>query len=471
MNNKVMIISSIAVILMISIVTAGFSEWMTGRAVGTYTSSWYKYSNCQDSDNGSDFNIAGVVRVVRNGVVTNLKDKVQTRDRNIIREYACVQFSSYSKYRYIDKVCENGFEEVTANSPDGTSISNVARCVAPEAVVCVDTDGEGVIGKNPEESGAVYISNSQTVSFDKCITGTTSQKLKEFYCTANGQIDSMILECESSCTGESVAVEGKATANAGKCTPKPASCVDSDKGISDDGIIITIKGTTTAISEQGIVISKTDRCYITTKKKVEEFYCEGINLKSVIKNCTGNNVCVNGACSSPVCSDSDGGIKYTVLGTTTSAYGTATDVCVGDKTLLEFYCHSPTSKSIQHYSKQCVYDCVDGACTTGIGQVIEGASTGTEDPVPTETEVPAYTGTINSNCNQCLADGACTKGECHATTEGCYWADAVNCLSCVDVSCGTYANRQADCIEDRCGTGCVWDPNMFPNLGGYCKAA
>lgn len=91
-------------------------------------------------------------------------------------------------------------------------------------------------------------------------------------------------------------------------------------------------------------------------------------------------ITTQGSISSPLCSDSDGGIDFSVKGTTVGrtqsshTIGTYTDHCAGggsetyDGWMVEYYCSGniawPYYKSCPRFS-----ECVDGICQSGLSAV------------------------------------------------------------------------------------------------------
>jgi hypothetical protein len=176
-------------------------------------------------------------------------------------------------------------------------------------------------------------------------------------------------------------------------TTTPRSCSDTD-----GGKVYTIKGTVSGYYI-GNPYSYTDYC--TSGTALKEYYCSSRRQYSTSYTCSGTtNICVDGACvqqttttttttttmpvtttipatttTMPVttttiprsCSDTDGGIVYTIKGTVSGyKYGqpySYTDFCNTTAILNEYYC---TGVYYTWTSGNCASNtttqCVDGAC-------------------------------------------------------------------------------------------------------------
>ncbi|MEK6861315.1 MAG: hypothetical protein AABY07_05065 [Nanoarchaeota archaeon] len=121
-----------------------------------------------------------------------------------------------------------------------------------------------------------------------------------------------------------------------------------------------------------------DFCF--SSKWLEEAFCSSsrgdprttiIDCEGYFRNSTG--VCTNGACvqrrDNETCTDSDGGINYFVKGTARRGSNYATDFCMSNITLKEYYCSFNNIGSVNQ-SCSVFYNnrtnssmiCFDGAC-------------------------------------------------------------------------------------------------------------
>ena len=139
-----------------------------------------------------------------------------------------------------------------------------------------------------------------------------------------------------------------------------STCTDSDGGKNYNE-----KGFVTVTSNSGEV-KKYDYCSSGTTLK--ERYCSSGEAKTTSHTCPGS--CSDGKCissgGSGTCTDSDGGIDYSIKGTCVDDAGSNTDYCDGD-TLKEMYCdsHPYTGDNVCYVSSySCPGGCQDGRCIT-----------------------------------------------------------------------------------------------------------
>ena len=76
---------------------------------------------------------------------------------------------------------------------------------------------------------------------------------------------------------------------------------------------------------------------------------------------------ITGNVVSGFCSDSDGGKVYDKQGTATDKFGSLTDYCKNDRTLLENSCQQGRKRVTE--TIPCRYGCNEGACKSLLGRV------------------------------------------------------------------------------------------------------
>lgn len=327
---------------------------------------------CTDSDNGTDFSVAGTVSVdgsVYNDVCTDLK---------LVKEY----------------YCENGGMKNTIHMCDPGMRCEDGKCVVPEQR-CVDTDsGDDIYTRGTVNAGTII---SSTVSTDSCADNSS---VREYYCDGNrsaSRIESCpsrfscvngacsLVLCNDTDGGQSPNVLGTATDSGGSHTDFCASassvgeyycsggvaqsatldcqggricsggscafqCTDSDGG--NDTMTVGTVSVGTA--------NYTDSC--ASASAVKEYYCNGNSAASSSIECGVGYGCDAGKCvlSPSPCNDTDGGDSPTVRGTASTDFVSKTDYCIDSGTLREYYCPGPTGNPVSRD-----YNCTLSACSAG----------------------------------------------------------------------------------------------------------
>lgn len=220
------------------------------------------------------------------------------------------------------------------------------NCIQNISNSCQDTDNGKVKSVLGKVSG--YLNGNYYASQDVCLTNNT---LKEYYCNLT-QANFVSINCLSTeiCLG-------------GTCVAKKAdSCSDTDGGYNPytNGFA---KGFL-----NGVSYYKTDFC--NSNNNLTEYYCFKNKVVTTSTNCSGG--CLNGACQQVVlntCNDTDGGLiwnlKGTVSGKKNNVAYTKSDSCMGDKTLLEYYCSGGAYVMNQTYNCAITNSskfCSAGAC-------------------------------------------------------------------------------------------------------------
>ncbi len=231
-------------------------------------------------------------------------------------------------------------------------------CVTP-VLMCYDTDAQniGLVGSTQQDyedpfDGIPF--RSDTLN-DTCAAFDT---VTEYYCTG-GSRTSGNFTCPANfmCSG-------------GRCIPGTVSrsCTDTDGGIN-----VTVNGSVLfeIRDPQGNIIS-TDRANDTCldSGSVREYYCSANQPSSTILNCAANRTCLNGACVSISCIDSDGGRDYGRRGTVEVRQGgtlviNRTDACLTNITIDEVYCSPSGGLFVERANCPGGQVCQDGTCVPG----------------------------------------------------------------------------------------------------------
>ncbi len=243
----------------------------------------------------------------------------------------------------------------------------------------------------------------------------------------------------STCTNCSVSTQCPTglTCQAGLCTNQTTNqtrCSDTDGGIN-----FNVSGTAT--SSAG---SFTDYC-LSSNAALVEFYCLNGTIMNKTADCPYG--CSNGACMNqtvqPNCTDTDGGVNYSQIGTVVSPTGNFTDFCSSNaagNALVEYYCKGI---NVINMTVACPTNqtCTDGACITSPpacvsnGEACSAASPNCCDGFSCN----AASGTCAPNCSSGLVacNGLCVN----------YANDPNNCGSC-----GVECSPGQNCTDGACFT-------------------
>ncbi|MEM3364248.1 MAG: Kazal-type serine protease inhibitor family protein [Candidatus Micrarchaeia archaeon] len=255
--------------------------------------------------------------------------KGKTTKADVIKEDHCLDNNRVVKY-YCDNneikeavvFCQAGYVCSDGMCIEGcTTTSNLTD--TPYNIYMKDTVSAGNVSKT-----------------DYCIN---SQKVLDFYCAQDGQIDSQITVCPTGFICDD-----------GAC--KSNSCQDSDgKDIYTPGKAF-VRG-----------VEYTDSCISSTE--IKEYYCEGSNLQMFTKKCPAGYNCYGGACVnlSSTCYDTDVGQEIYVSGDViyqypTGYFTTYRDECIDSYRVRDYYC---TSKGdVDYVIQHCPagYVCSLGKC-------------------------------------------------------------------------------------------------------------
>jgi len=260
--------------------------------------------------------------------------------------------------------------------------------------------------------------------------------------------------------GESGDLSGKAEedeANEEDKITEKDNCKDSDGG-KDHSVYGWINFTT-----RGVKDSYLDRCAGRTNI-LYEASCNGIYPQIEQIDCSSfGMVCENGACvegdslgggeDDPAggvsCSDSDGGLDSSVLGTITYSNNTSfTDICFNESHVKEYVCGEKTNA----FLIPCRYGCEAGVCADSLG--------GGEDECTLDTDcgpdgfvegIPPFCDKSKSSILKFYVTWSCEEGTCKSETTS---KLVKSCSNGCDL--GVCLGEVEDCVtDDDCEDGLV----------------
>ncbi|MFH2100800.1 MAG: Kazal-type serine protease inhibitor [Candidatus Micrarchaeota archaeon] len=264
---------------------------------------------CDDSDKGTDYFAFGVVTYDGKSYPDACKNGVLT-------EYKC----SDGQVGSVAYTCGEGCAE--------------GRCTNQK---CTDTE----YGQTIYSSGTVnLINDSGWFTFpDKCVS---EDMVTEYTCDGD-EMRAANISCPDAyaCYG-------------GVCYPDKA-CHDTDSDHPDGRY------------QQGTVYydGKDYKDYCMDETLVVEYSCSASQkVHEAYLSCPGGYECSRGACVELAeCEDTDGGRDYYERGTTSESGGfEATDQCMGDSRLLEYFCDSGELVDSVRFDCPSGYVCTSGAC-------------------------------------------------------------------------------------------------------------
>jgi hypothetical protein len=166
--------------------------------------------------------------------------------------------------------------------------------------------------------------------------------LQEYYCE-NGTWQQETIDCKS--LGPQYVCKNYA------CVI-PNSCNDSDGGLN-----YLVNGTMKSEGKIGKDMCRPDGT-------LGEYYCNNSRGAYQIKNCSDigfDYYCANGECTN--CMDSDGGINFEVLGTTSQNNTAYTDYCLDSYNIKEYYCNDNGVRNLAQDCDAFALMCYGGTCT------------------------------------------------------------------------------------------------------------
>ena len=350
--------------------------------------------SCTDTDGGINYYLGGEVTSIFSPWPSKDGCGLQNSTVHYITEKYCAANGSIATSLYS---CPNNcFVD---------QITNAATCVN-NSVQCTDTDnGINYAVKGTATKGKVNF-------VDKCVVFQGVSSLYESYCNASGAIiQTIVAICPEGC-GDGV------------CSgQQSSSCTDSDGG--DNRIVNgSVYGINPITNEY---YRYSDSCLEETyaPTQVSEYFCLNGNPTNQLFPCYSG--CKNNACISLAnririnCTDSDGGVNYTVKGIASTGITLGSDFCVDPNTLKEAYCYNQTE--IKGINYNCT--CIDGACSDQKPECTDSDG-GKNYYVKGKTSSPTYYWNMDDYCNDKtnLTEGFCTSenkpsAEGYACPNGC----------------------------------------------------
>jgi hypothetical protein len=239
------------------------------------------------------------------------------------------------------------------------------------------------------------------------------------YLTVNGQSYTELESQPFSINGVYFIVDSVDVATTGgNVTASVLMCADRSCKDSDGGLNANVKGTTSGYLDNlgGTWQSASDYCDPSNPNAVVEYWCYGAVMLQSWEDC--DRGCSNGACvqTTQTCTDSDGGINYTVQGTTTGLNPssnqtvTVSDVCTlggsltgtcssGNCLLAEYYCNG---NYINGTTYSCPNGCSIGACVTTSPRVCTDSDNGTNYNIKGTTTGYGTDGNLKTVTDYCM---------------------------------------------------------------------
>jgi hypothetical protein len=215
-------------------------------------------------------------------------------------------------------------------------------------------------------------------------------------------------------------------------------CSDSDiTPIFTDGINLDEKGVT--CQDGGSCGFDFCNPFFDPILGIHEFYCDGDTLTFINELCDPGEICVNGACASSGCTDSDGGAITTAIGRTCDTENCTFDSCVDSVTINESFC-SGVQRDYTELACPPGFACSNGACDDvqctdtdgGFNPLVSGTacdsstSTCKADsclPFNLLNESFCDAGVVVTAATSCTAEELCSGGAC---TKKCTDTDGFN---------------------------------------------
>ncbi|MCX8200162.1 MAG: Kazal-type serine protease inhibitor family protein [Candidatus Micrarchaeota archaeon] len=301
-----------------------------------------------------------------------------------------------------------GADGVTYKNPcfaqaAGTSVAYDGAC---KAAGCTDTDN----GKNLFDAGkAIY----KGIEYKDMCSGNS---IKEFYCAGGGVKSEdtacpegyyckngacVLRECHDSDNGISILTEGSVgygsetfkdvcrdsmTLIEQYCENNRPAAKDVACGtgyICSSGKCVEFCTSTVRITQYDIykkdtttlgAVSKADFC--ADSGRVVDFFCKDGRIENKTTVCPTGFMCIDGACATPACVDSDGGQDLYMVGRVIKGRAEYTDTCYDLNKVREYYCADNEVKS-EIIDCPAKHTCISGICVP----LVQSSCTDTEKDV------------------------------------------------------------------------------------------
>ncbi len=373
---------------------------------------------CEDTDFGKDVLTKGAVRNEK-GLFTD-----SCVDSTHVLEYFCANNAIVNQ----SVVCPE-----THQCVDG-------RCVRqstppPPVVRCSDSDS----GQNYFVRGTVNESGSRYD--DVCVDVSL---VKEYYCQ-NDTMRNVNYPCPSGyrCEG-------------GRCAAMDNSCSETDSGRD-----LYRTGTVTVYNAR---VRNTFQDHCVDSGRIREYYCSG-NLQTYEEiSCPYDYQCVDGACTSGTCRDTDSSDNIYVRGTVTKAHS-FDDYCASSGSVVKYYCSGNEIRDAT-YGCPSGYRCSDGRCV-----VSSTVSCTDSDDGQNRYATGTTTDGSGSSTDYCASTTSVSEYYCSGTSRqstvlSCgtgYECSAGRCIVSATTSC-----TDSDAGQDRYVTGTTTD--SLGTSTDYCSS-
>ncbi len=362
MKKNLMIVMTAIALISILAVTSVYAFWpFTGEVSSTKAWLPNQYidtdlDSSDPSDDGINPYVAGVVDI---GSTSGVRDKCIRRGTQV-QEYYLNPDRTDEPLVILKKIdCPNGCEKVRVRYTDSDgnfwNRGNVGQCITVRGN-CIEY---GDTGKDIYHRGVVKNTiNGVTSYYADKKEGTG---IREYWCNENGNLQEELI---SSCEGviEEAWLESLFPAEIYRLRNRfnnlPAYCKVYESTCAENSGSVLYTNTAGELNSNIPICTQNNR-YLKTWK------CRGTSPTFVTTLCASGCSSEGGTahCIVPTCVDTDNGFSEGTKGIVTAGSYSATDMCLGSKSLLEFKCKSSTLAEIQATTVTCTASCSDGKCT------------------------------------------------------------------------------------------------------------
>ena len=308
-----------------------------------------------------------------------------------------------------EDICEQ--PEPGPDEPGGACRQQGQSCIVSENECCPGLDELSCIPDSPN----LDVGTCQTPEGGECLV--TGEFCLEVVDTYTGEVISPARPC---CGGLSCNIETGTCEGPGQVPADEFTCKDYDAGANE----LRTRSNATLLTNGLPTASRLDECSNSTS--VREARCvnrvfDGVAddyIEQNVEPCPQGDVCLNGACTTPGCSETDNGRDPNMRGTTTGPIGigypvsTDTDRCINTTTVAEYFCGQ---SGINSYNEiDCPYGCSNGACnpTPACTETDSGSDPNTQGTTtgPIAIGYPVSTDTDYCIDTNNVAEFACVGG-------------------------------------------------------------
>tara|TARA_Y100000034_G_scaffold12501_1_gene13148 strand:+ start:858 stop:2852 length:1995 start_codon:yes stop_codon:yes gene_type:complete len=447
MKRGLVIVGVFVLLISFSFVSAVWP--FTGNAVGDIyemdgPTDWEDSDANTDNPDGVNEDVGGILtsalipyRLDHSDQCSFDGDSVEERYLRIFQKVECTGFFCFLgggtrtvvdkvEIKKVTKSCDYGCVEVERDFSDISALvsglKTVGECGSPSVDICDGNvlDSGDNIGNDPAIAGIAILNRGSGDSYEiRPDRESRDGFIEEWYCTAEGELDFVEVECDgvvmfepTTVTADLIPTDNKQLNqyNVAYCFQHAPTCnvlTTDNGGVSGTGIlgptdvvrvsnrvdgsgIGTREPVSACVSNGGLIGVNSGPGYIT-------YTCGGEDNNEVTPNTV--TTCLNGCsvvdgvagCIGTTCNDPDdekSGRNSVQRGTTVGGNFQATDVCTKDNEGIEFYCGSATEDFIRYKKFTCSGDtpyCVSGRCSDEEMDVLDDPA----DVPPVDTPVDA----------------------------------------------------------------------------------